>query len=576
MDAHSTPGLPTPVRPNALSSRIAEFIAYHRSEARVSDGVTRAISRIVANLKRLTKQEADHLAATTKETVRVVVQGTDEKIHLDHRHDIEKAGEGLRASEHTGARSRSSHSTASHRQRHLGPSLPEDSQITADERHFAAEAVAKLKGHFGPTGNVSCLVTRIEPNEVVTAARARATRNARWWHTLSEDEQSAMVQVRPHLIGNTDGIPYAVRDRANRLSITQDLERYLRRQPSDGRRSGLTHAELTHLRNIVHTRDHLAMIEHRAHAIGARDVQVMAYNPRAYGGNGRVAVSIGDADRAEILTRHVGGFGTTLRSLEYRSTFACNEWEMTTRYAGHDRAAAIIDIGYHHPISLVPPEPANPMFAEVGGYVVARDVASYNATREAWANLAYGAATPRLDTLIGHSYGSTTVCYAGAGGRLAGEVDQVVLSGSPGAGPLTHAADFGIGAENVYVLTAHRDPIAALGAQTMTGQGRFLGTGLGLDPANAHFQAIRVAAEPPRTPAFGSRMQIHQGYNSFANPRTKEPTEALHNMGLITAGRGDEAVRVLHRPAVDTPTLRHRVGTLPVDPEQARIAQTPQ
>ncbi|WP_157129528.1 alpha/beta hydrolase [Nocardia amamiensis] len=554
----------------------------------------RILARITQDLRGLTSKAMQDWQDIGTAVAGSVVRDVDEKVHLDQRgrHEIEKAGEGLTAPKRMGecadevARSGSrparaefgsSFPVAGHRPRHLGLSLPEDSPITADERGFAAEAVTKLKDRYGPAANVNRLVSRIEPDEVVTASRARATQNARWWDTLSEHERSAMVRVRPHLIGNTDGIPYAVRDRANRLSITRDLERYLGQRPTGGqRRSGLTRAELAHLRNIVRTRDHLAIIEHQARAIGARDVQVMAYNPRAYGGNGRVAVSIGDADRAEIVTRHIGGFGTTLRSLEYRSTFVCNEWEVTTRYAGHDRAAAIIDIGYHHPISVVPPEPAKPLFAEVGGYVVARDVASYNATREATSNLPNGAVTPRLHTLLGHSYGSTTVCYAGDGGRLAGEIDQVVLSGSPGAGPLTHAADFGIGTENVYVLAAHRDPITALGAETTAGQGRFLGTGLGLDPANARFDAIRVAAEPPHTPAFGSRLQIHQGYNSFADPQTREPTEALHNIGLIASGRGDEAVRVVHRPAVDTPTLRHRIGTLPVDPEQTRVARRPQ
>lgn len=41
--------------------------------------------------------------------------------------------------------------------------------------------------------------------------------NAQWWHTPTPSEQSAMVWVHPDLIGDADGIPYAVRARAMEL-----------------------------------------------------------------------------------------------------------------------------------------------------------------------------------------------------------------------------------------------------------------------------------------------------------------------------------------------------------------------
>ncbi len=533
-----------------------------------------ALTRITQDLQRITRRHGRVLHDVGERPARVARQDVEAKLRLDDRlgREIEASGRPgpVRLTKASGRDLPSPQNASA--ARHLGSSLPANTPISAAERQFAAEAIADLKKHFGPAADLESLVTPIEPGDVVAAARRRATRNAHWWHGLSEEQRSAMVRVRPHLIGNTDGIPYAYRDRANRLAITQDLEAHLVWRPT-GRRSGLPKAELMTLRNIVRIRDHLADLERRAHTLGAREVQVLAYNPRAYKGNGRIVVSIGDADRAEIVTRHIGGVGTTARKLENRARLVGNEWEMTTRYAGHNRIASIIDIGYRHPIAMLPPEPAKPIFAEVGGYVVTRDLVSYNATRDAWAGLPGGATEPRLHTLLGHSFGSTTICHAGQGGRLAGEIDQIILSGAPGAGPLTRAADFGIGKQNVYVLASHRDPVTVVGADTAAGQGRFLNTGHGPDPANERFHAVRVAAEPPSTPPFDNPKRIHTGYNAFADTQTRQPTEALHSIALIAAGRGDEAMRVVHRPAVDTPTLRHRIGTLPTDPEQARAAQ---
>ncbi|MEU2014068.1 alpha/beta hydrolase, partial [Nocardia sp. NPDC019302] len=381
----------------------------------------------------------------------------------------------------------------------------------------------------------------------------------------------------PDLIGNTDGVRYRVRDYANRRSITRQLERLRKRTRTEERRNrALTTAEKIQLRNLESTRDQLADIERYVQEFGAPPVFLIAYAPQKYKGNGRVVVSIGDADTATNVTRHVGGFGTTLRSLSYRSKFAGAQYEVASRYAPDESQAAIIDIGYHHPTKLVkggePVFPLDPMqtrFAEVGGYVVARDTVSYNATREALA-AQLGIELPSRRTLIGHSYGTTTVCYAGRDGRLAKEIDQVILTASPGAGPMTSAKEFGIGAANVYALTSEGDPIAKLGAHTHGRRGRYLNRGLGIDPANEIWGAVRIAAEPPDTPAFKSGMQIHQGYNSFVDIEDRIPTTALNNIGLITSGLAAAATREKHRPAMDRPNLREQSDT-PTDPRQRRL-----
>src|SRR5699024_6958511 len=43
--------------------------------------------------------------------------------------------------------------------------------------------------------------------------------NRSWWDGLSAEEQEAVMAEHPEWVGNTDGIPAAIRDRANRALI---------------------------------------------------------------------------------------------------------------------------------------------------------------------------------------------------------------------------------------------------------------------------------------------------------------------------------------------------------------------
>ncbi|WP_429455213.1 sugar transferase [Nocardia sp. GP40] len=186
-------------------------------------------------------------------------------------------------------------------------------------------------------------------------------------------------------------------------------------------------------------------------------------------------------------------------------------------------------------------------------------------------NTGPAAVRAHLLTLCGHSYGSTTVCEAGAGGHLAGEIDQVILTGSPGAGSMSHASEFGIG-DNVYVFSSYRDWLTYLGAATPGSRGRVFSRGLGPDPATEAWGAIRVDAETPRNPEFRHQMAIHQGYNAFAAADSEEQTVPLHNQALIVSGAAHLATRAEHHPNRLDPARRQRILTLPHDPERSRKA----
>ncbi len=65
-----------------------------------------------------------------------------------------------------------------------------------------------------------------------------------WWTSLDASQQQALIAAHPQIIGNTDGIPTAARDEANRISLALDLDRLETREDDGG---SLTFGERRHL-----------------------------------------------------------------------------------------------------------------------------------------------------------------------------------------------------------------------------------------------------------------------------------------------------------------------------------------
>ncbi|MET8648684.1 alpha/beta hydrolase, partial [Nocardia aurea] len=407
-------------------------------------------------------------------------------------------------------------------------------ELLADPEHRSQELLRRLaSAELANQQQVRLLMMlhrAVAPEDVVGAARDRATHNATWWHGLSDIQRSALVVRFPQVIGGADGIPAAVRDVANRLAMTRDLRRFL--AMADGsNRPPLTPEQWTELRNIVAARRQLAALAQRAAAsVGSPPVQLVSYDPRAFGGKGKIVVSLGDLDSASSVSWHVGGRRTTMQDLGDRMTFARGQHSVTSALNREIGVASIVWIGYDHPDTRS--EAGNPRRAAVGGYLLARDIAAWNATR---AHILPSAEPGPAHHLVGHGIGATTTGFAVAGGRLAGEIATVTLVGPAGAGPVRVAADIGIGAENVFVVAAPGDRVATPGPIGRFGQRR-----LGANPALAEFGARRVLAGYPDTREFGGRRGAHRGYLTYADPHTRTPTASLANIGLIAAGRGPE------------------------------------
>lgn len=144
-----------------------------------------------------------------------------------------------------------------------------------------------------------------------------------------------------------------------------------------------------------------------------------------------------------------------------------------------------------------------------------------------------------LNSIIGHSYGSTTIGYTMRDRGL--PVDSVIFVGSPGVG-VEHAADLHIDPAQVYVGAASNDPVANLpSAENLTqlpGNAlNALGWATGLSDYNVHGPFGQL----PYNPEFGAHtFQVASGalwppgaaHSQYWDPNS----DSLRNIGAIITG----------------------------------------
>ena len=260
-------------------------------------------------------------------------------------------------------------------------------------------------------------------------------------------------------------------------------------------------------------------------------VQLLAFEPTAYGFLGRAAVAVGDADSADNVAFLVPGFGSSvLSAIGGLTGDARRVAEQAGRQSPQRTTAVVAWMGYRSPDWT---EVSFAGSAESGAVLLARDVTAVSAAR----------LFPAHVTVVAHSYGSTTT---GTALRQQGlGVDDVVLLGSPGPN-VTTAGSLKVPAGHVYVGASSRDPVSYLD--------RF-----GTDPALDSFGAVRFEAEDvQRNP---SRLDADDHSRYFA-----PGSESLANVvRVVTGDYGDISVA----PYRDEKLLR--MDGINSDPEARRI-----
>lgn len=342
---------------------------------------------------------------------------------------------------------------------------------------------------------------------------------AGWWSGLSPAQRLALIAAAPGAIGNLAGIPARVRSQANSVALDRDLADWGAMDPDD-----LTDDERTWFENARaadEARERIGAMEDPV-TREPLDPQVYLYDPAAFGGDGAVAMAVGDLDSADNVAIVVPGFGTDAESAGFMADRVGRMYESSRVLDPGQSNASLFWVGYDAPDNLPWREGWD------AGGVVSERMAQRGGERLADTidGLREARTGPRAHlSVVGYSYGSTTTGSAlGARGL---SVDDAILVGSPGLGAdNTSVEDLGVRSGHTWVGANSRDPIVRLGNEGWADLGSLGGLGLGENPAEDGFGAIRFTAE---TRPSANPFDAHLTY-------FEHDSESLENISRIVNG----------------------------------------
>ncbi len=429
----------------------------------------------------------------------------------------------------------------------------------------------------------------------------------RWWDSLSEEQQRLLIDQHPPELVNRNGIQADVRGHVNADVMNDDLHRVedvvgqfgltpqalrdsaLHDEGNDvfthPEMYGLTATDVARYQNAVKTNEGLN--HDRGDPKNPRPVTLWAYDPLAFNGKGRAAIAIGNPDKSRNTAVIVPGTNSSVKGgwLFDGHNDAINLYSQSLKADPNDPTAVIAwmdydapEFDFQHPESaLADPtklqQVGSPWMAREGGALLAADVNGLAVTHDG--------SIPSHVTVIGHSYGSTTVADAFANSGM--HANDAVLIGCPGTDVAHSAADFHLNGGQVYVGAASTDAISWIG-ESGSGMptaindalGDPLGplAGLGTDPAHSGFGSVRFRAEVAGTQSAVPWFNDHSHYYDMGS-------EALHNTTEISTGHGgglaNEGMLAPFRDEerFSTPTeVKTPFGTIPLPHVEIRTPVT--
>lgn len=386
----------------------------------------------------------------------------------------------------------------------------------------------------------------------------------KWWKSLSPEQQRQLIADHPPELGNLNGIPVDVRSPINKAVMDDDLHRVadvadkygvsVNEVVADPGKYGLSAAAITRYNNACRTQEGLNASANAVDEWGHHpEVFLLKYQPEAFGGEGAAAIAMGNPDTAANTAVLVKGLGTGVREGTLSNPDGVRLYQESSRADWGKRTAVVMWVGYDAPNTVTDPGLYSPNMARTGGQALAADVNALAVTHHD--------DVPSHMTVVGHSYGSTTVSDAAAAYGM--HADDVVLVGSPGTDLAHSAADFHLSpGGHLYVGAASGDAVTWSPGH-VTGPGLIGPTlgGLGDDPAVDGFGATRFKAEVPGYT--GNPVYDHSHY--FDNG-----SESLFSISDVVSGHGDALQH-------DGMTAHHRgeygMGEW-FDPEALRSATT--
>ncbi|WP_055590279.1 alpha/beta hydrolase [Streptacidiphilus griseoplanus] len=317
---------------------------------------------------------------------------------------------------------------------------------------------------------------------------------AEWWKVLSPEDRARYETLYPAQIGATDGLPSDVRDSANRLALEQELNDAEFGGPEDFR--DISNDERNkRIQNLHVLKDRL---DRGDGAPPGKELYLLNYKSAH---DGQAVIAMGNPDTAAHTAVLVPGTNTTMDSVDGQLGRIGKLQNSADKWSDGQPVSTIMWLGYDAP--------------EASGGDLNTSVLNKGRAEDGAPDLRHfveGTRAAQGDrhghiTVIGHSYGSTTVGAAAAGGHGLG-ADDIVVVGSPGM-TVDHASDLNMDPSHVWVGAASDDPI--------------------IDD----FSDLTLGDNPAEEPFGGRNFEVdthgHSGY-------WDDGSDSLDNQGRIIAG----------------------------------------
>ncbi|GAA0431740.1 alpha/beta hydrolase [Streptomyces luteireticuli] len=284
-----------------------------------------------------------------------------------------------------------------------------------------------------------------------------AKENAAWWKSLTQIERDEYAALYPSSIGALDGLPSVVRDEANRVVLAEthaELSKQLKEleknppvyhappinprtglpiDPETGGTWGGSKGEQQKWREEKEElQEKLKGIESieerfgRSGRGGLPEAYLLSFDDK---GLGRAVVANGNPDNAQHTAIYVPGTTANLGAAGKDIERMEELWRKSRDMPGNPSVSTITWIGYDAPQNAKPfsegqivPDAASDSYAWSGGPGLSRFLDGVQT--------AQGGPQSSHTTVIGHSYGTTTIGAASLKGGLG--ADDIIAAASPG------------------------------------------------------------------------------------------------------------------------------------------------
>lgn len=325
---------------------------------------------------------------------------------------------------------------------------------------------------------------------------------AQWWARAGSAVRQKLTKLTPALVGNLEGVPFTVRDTANRAYLGDEIAR-LQAELRTGVGRGMN-VEITNNLHMLKQIDGALVPDDDTTSRSLVSLDTTA--------PGRASIAIGDLNTADYISYLIPGMLFTIDGqIDYWADTATTLYQDQVSWLSRlgdtsSTVATIAWVGYQTPHLL-----------NVGSLTLAEEGAGYLTSSIEGLQGVRGPDQPYL-SVMAHSYGSTAVMIALQRGDF--QIDALAVVGSPGSSAQSVSA-LSVRGGNVYVGEANGDPVANTA---------FYGS----DPGASAYGAYRMGVSGGVDAVTGERLSPsfwHIGY-------FERGSESMRNFALIGIDSG--------------------------------------